>query len=218
MNKRGQVSASTERNSVEAAKRSLMATPWNEPFDRFGALFERAKVSQPKDPNAMSLATVDGDGRPTVRVVLLKDFDVNGFVFYTNQTSRKGRELIGQPVAALMFYWPSIEEQVRVEGDIVQVDAAESDAYFATRSRASQLGAWASHQSEPMAARVELEARLEALTKKYEGQAVPRPPHWGGFRVRPVRIEFWKAHPDRLHWRDQYLKSGEVWVTSILNP
>ncbi len=195
-----------------------MPTPWKEPFERFGALFERAKRSQPKDPNSMSLATVDGDGRPTVRVVLLKDFDVNGFVFYTNQASRKGRELIGQPVAALMFYWPSLEEQVRIEGDIEQVDAAESDEYFATRARASQLGAWASHQSEPLTARVELEARLAALTTKYEGQPVPRPPHWGGFRVRPLRIEFWKAHPDRLHWRDQYVKSGEGWVTSILNP
>jgi len=195
-----------------------MATAWAEPFERFGEVFERAKRSQPKDPNAMSLATVDGHGRPSVRVVLLKDFDEKGFVFYTNQTSRKGRELIGQPVAALMFHWPSLEEQVRVEGDIVQVDAAESDAYFASRARVSQLGAWASHQSEPMASRGALEARMAAVTQRYEGQAVPRPPHWGGFRVRPVRIEFWKAHPDRLHWRDQYLKSGDEWLKGLLNP
>jgi pyridoxamine 5'-phosphate oxidase len=195
-----------------------MPTPWNEPFERFGALFERAKHSQPKDPNAMSLGTVDAHGNPTVRVVLLKDFDAQGFVFYTNQTSRKGHELIGQRVAALMFYWPSLEEQVRVEGQVAQVGAAESDAYFATRSRSSQLGAWASHQSQPMASRAELEARLVAVTKQYEGQAVPRPGHWGGFRLAPERIEFWRAHPDRLHWREQYAKAGQGWVTSILNP
>ncbi len=195
-----------------------MSTPWNEPFERFAALFERAKVSQPKDPNAMSLATIDSQGRPSVRVVLLKDFDSKGFVFYTNQNSRKGHELIGQPVAALMFHWPSLEEQVRIEGRVEQVNAAESDAYFITRARSSQLGAWASHQSEPMASRAELEARLAELTRKYEGQAVPRPPHWGGFRLLPERIEFWKAHPDRLHWREQYLKAAEGWAKSILNP
>ncbi len=195
-----------------------MTTPWKVPFERFGEVFERAKRSQPKDPNALSLATVDDHGRPTVRVVLLKDFDAEGFVFYTNQASRKGRELIGQHVAALMFYWPSLDEQVRVEGDVVQVDAAESDAYFASRARASQLGAWASLQSEPMNSRAELERRLADMTKKYEGRAVPRPPHWGGFRLKPLRIEFWKAHPDRLHWREQYVKSGDGWVTSILNP
>ena len=195
-----------------------MSTPWNEPFERFGELYARAKVSQPKDPNAMSLATVDPAGRPSVRVVLLKDFDARGFVFYTNQSSRKGHELIGQRVAALMFHWPSLEEQVRLEGPVEQVDAAESDAYFASRPRSSQLGAWASHQSEPLSSRAELEARLAELTKKYEGKEVPRPAHWGGFRVLPERIEFWRAHPDRLHWREQYVKTGALWVKSILNP
>ena len=195
-----------------------MSTPWNEPFERFGALFERAKQRQPKDPNAMSLATVDPHGRPSVRVVLLKDFDSKGFVFYTNQSSRKGHELIGQRVAALMFYWPSLEEQVRIEGGVEQVSAADSDAYFSTRARSAQLGAWASHQSEPMASRAELEARLAELKRKYEGQAVPRPPHWGGFRLLPERIEFWRAHPDRLHWREQYSKSAEGWAKSTLNP
>ena len=166
----------------------------------------------------MSLATVDGEGRPSVRVVLLKDFDSQGFVFYTNQGSRKGHELIGQRVAALMFYWPSLDEQVRIEGVISQVGAAESDAYFSTRARLSQLGAWASHQSEPMTSRAELEARLAAVTKKYEGQEVPRPPHWGGFQLAPERIEFWKAHPNRLHWREQYVKTGAAWTTQLLNP
>jgi pyridoxamine 5'-phosphate oxidase len=195
-----------------------MHAAWAEPFERFREVFARAQASQPKDPNQMWLGTVDERGRPSVRVVLLKDFDAKGFVFYTNQTSRKGRELIGQRVAALMFYWPSLEEQVRIEGPISQVDAAESDAYFATRARESQLGAWASHQSEPLASRAELEARLEALKAKYAGQAVPRPAHWGGFRLAPERIEFWRAHPNRLHWREQYLRSGEQWVTTILNP
>ena len=195
-----------------------MSTSWNEPFERFAALFERAKQRQPKDPNAMSLATVDPHGRPSVRVVLLKDFDSKGFVFYTNQSSRKGHELIGQRVAALMFYWPSLEEQVRIEGGVEQVSAADSDAYFSTRARSAQLGAWASHQSEPMASRAELEARLAELKRKYEGQAVPRPPHWGGFRLLPERIEFWRAHPDRLHWREQYSKSAEGWAKSTLNP
>ena len=195
-----------------------MTTAWSEPFERFFCLVRAGEGQSAQRPEC----DVAGDGRPGRQAVGAHRVDerlrFEGVRFYTNQTSRKGHELIGQRVAALMFYWPSLEEQVRVEGSITQVDAAESDAYFASRARDSQLGAWASHQSEAMNSRAELEARLDAVTKKYAGQAVPRPPHWGGFRLAPERIEFWRAHPNRLHWREQYLKSGEQWVTSILNP
>ncbi len=195
-----------------------MFTPWPEPFERFSKLFERAKISQPKDPNAMSLATVDAHGRPSLRVVLLKGVDAQGFVFYTNRTSRKGRELDGQRAAALLFYWPSLEEQVRVEGLTEHVSDADSDAYFSSRPRDSQLGAWASHQSQDLASREELEARLAKLTKQYEGRSVPRPPHWGGYRLVPDRMEFWRAHPFRLHHREEYVKAGNGWQTALLNP
>lgn len=192
--------------------------PLAEPFDRFRVLFAEATRAQPKDPNAMTLATVGADGRPSARVVLMKDFDQQGFVFFTNYQSRKGRELIGQQVAALCFYWPSLDQQVRVEGDVSQVSAAESDAYFASRARISQLGAWASQQSETLDARATLEGRLKALTEKYEGQAVPRPPHWGGFRLAPRAIEFWRAGEFRLHDRFRYAKAGDGWDVSQLNP
>lgn len=191
---------------------------WQEPFTRFGALFDEAKRHIAKDPNAMSLATVDAQGRPSVRVVLLKDFDARGFVFYTNQHSAKGRALDATRVAALNFYWPALDQQVRVEGSISTVSEAEADAYFATRPRISQLGAWASEQSRPLAAREDLERRLRELTARYEGKAVPRPPHWGGFRLEPDRIEFWRAHEFRLHWREHYVKSGDGWDKGWLNP
>lgn len=183
--------------------------PWNEPFDRFAALYAEAQHAQPQDPNAVSLATVDARGRPSVRVVLMKDFDPRGFVFYTNHQSRKGRELLAQKAACLNFFWPALAQQVRVEGFVEPVTAEEADAYFATRPRVSQLGAWASLQSQPLDARETLEKRLEEVTAKYEGQPVPRPPHWSGFRLKPDRIEFWRAHQYRLHWREEYLKHGE---------
>jgi pyridoxamine 5'-phosphate oxidase len=183
--------------------------PWNEPFDRFAALYAEAQRAQPQDPNAASLATVDARGRPSVRVVLMKDFDARGFVFYTNHQSRKGRELLAQKAACLNFYWPALAQQVRVEGFADPVTAEEADAYFATRPRESQLGAWASLQSQPLDCRETLEKRLAEFTAKFEGQPVPRPPHWSGFRLRPDRIEFWRAHPYRLHWREEYLKHGE---------
>jgi len=191
---------------------------WQEPFTRFGALYEEAKRAVAQDPNAMSLATVDERGRPSVRVVLLKDFDAKGFVFYTNHLSAKGKALDATKLAAINFYWPPLLQQVRVEGTVEQVGTAEADVYFATRPRVSQLGAWASEQSQRLTSREVLEARLTVITAKYEGQPVPRPPHWGGFRVLPERIEFWKAHEFRLHWREQYVKSGDGWDRGWLNP
>lgn len=190
---------------------------WNEPFTRFAALFDEAQKVQPKDPNAVTLATVDAQGRPSVRVVLMKEFDAKGFVVYTNGDSRKGRELKAQKVAALCFYWPALEQQVRVEGTVEQVTAAESDAYFATRPRISQLGAWASLQSQPLDARKTLEDRLAEADATHRG-AVPRPPHWGGFRVLPTRIEFWKARENRLHERWVYEKQGTAWSAGALFP
>ena len=181
-------------------------------------MYELAKAAQPKDPNAVTLATVDASGRPSARVVLLKDFDRDGFVFFTNYESRKGRELNEQKVAALCFYWPSLDVQVRVEGDVAQISAAESDAYFATRHRLSQLGAWASQQSRPLDSRESLLQRLDALTKQYEGKAVPRPPHWGGFRLAPRAIELWKAGEFRLHERSRYTRTAEGWDVELLNP
>lgn len=193
-------------------------TDWQEPFTRFGTLFDEAKKLVSKDPNAVSLATVDAKGRPSVRVVLLKEFDARGFVFYTNQQSAKGEALKATKVAALNFYWPALDQQVRVEGTVELMGEAEADVYFASRPRASQLGAWASEQSQTLSSREELEQRLAALTAKYEGKPVPRPPHWGGFRLKPERMEFWKAHEFRLHWREQYVKSGDGWDRGWLNP
>lgn len=196
----------------------MTSTPWSEPFERFGQVFAEAKRAIAKDPNAMSLATVDAKGQPAVRTVLLKDFDERGFVFYTNGKSWKGQAVQHSLRAGLNFYWPAIDQQVRIEGTIEAVDSSEADVYFASRPRISQLGAWASHQSEVLDSRETLERRLAELTAKYEGQPVPRPPHWGGFRVKPERIEFWKAHEFRLHWREQYVKSGAQWAKSWLNP
>ena len=193
-------------------------TPWNEPFERFAQVFAEAKARVPKDPNAMQLATVDERGRPSVRTVLLKDFDARGYVFYTNTHSRKGHEASTAKVAALNFYWPELEAQVRVEGALSAVTTEEADAYFATRPRLSQLGAWASLQSQPLDLRETLERRLAEFTVKYEGQQVPRPPHWSGYRLLPDHLEFWKAHPNRLHWREVYDRAGEGWTKGLLYP
>jgi pyridoxamine 5'-phosphate oxidase len=195
-----------------------MPTPWNEPFDRFNAIFEAAKKVQPKDPNAVTLATVDSGGRPSARVVLLKGVDPKGFVIFTNYESRKGRELLGPRAAALCFYWPALDQQVRVEGRAEPVSEEESDAYFATRARISQLGAWASLQSQPLSSRKVLEQRLAEFTAKFEGGPVPRPPHWGGIRIPPERMEFWKAGENRLHDRVVYEKVGNSWFTTALFP
>lgn len=191
-----------------------------DPMQRFAELFAQARVSPCHDVNGMTLSTVGADGRPSARVVLLKGADAAGFVFYTNSRSRKGRELDGNPNVALTIWWPHIGWQVRVEGSAARVADAEADAYFASRARGSQLGAWASEQSETLASRGELEARLAALTAKYEGSSVPRPPHWTGYRVAPTTIEFWKNREDRLHEREEYRRASASapWTMRLLNP
>ncbi len=174
-----------------------------DPIARFVALFEKAKTVEPHDATAATLATVDARGRPSARMVLLKGADERGFVFFTNRESKKGHDLAVAPFAALCIHWPASQQQVRVEGRVEPVSDAESDAYFATRPRESQIGAWASEQSAPLASREEIEARVRDLEARYPG-VVPRPPHWGGYRIVPDRIELWFAGPGRLHDRFSY--------------
>lgn len=191
-----------------------------DPIALFGEAFARAKARGEQDPTAMTLATVDHEHRPSVRVVLLKDFDARGFVFYTNRLSRKGRELDGFPFAALCFHWPKGEEQIRIEGAVTRVTDEESDAYFATRPRGSQIGAWASLQSEVLASRDALLARVAEVEARFEGGPVERPPHWGGYRVMPRAIEFWQGRADRLHERRSFARevATGAWVETRLFP
>jgi pyridoxamine 5'-phosphate oxidase len=189
-----------------------------DPHALFDAWFAEARASEPNDSNAMALATADASGRPTVRMVLLKGHDAQGFVFYTNLESRKAGELIANPSAALLFHWKSLRRQVRIEGPVTRVTDAEGDAYFATRSRDSQLGAWASDQSRPLASRTLFEDRYAEMAARFEGQPVPRPPHWSGFRVMPARIEFWTDREHRLHERRLFLREGEGWREGLLFP
>jgi pyridoxamine 5'-phosphate oxidase len=193
----------------------------DDPIQRFLALLERAKATpQIVEPTAMTLATVSADGRPSARVVLLKGADEDGLVFYTNLRSRKAREALARNDVALVFWWAPLESQVRFEGAAERTSDEEADAYFATRPRGSQLGAWASAQSDPLASRAELEAKLAEMTEQFEGMPVPRPPHWSGLRVRPYAIEFWKNRPNRLHERELYTreKQGAPWFVQLLNP
>lgn len=190
----------------------------NDPFARFEDAFARARAAEQSDPTAMTLATVDASGKPSARIVLLKGVDAGGFVFFTNYESRKGVELALDPRVALCVHWPVLVEQVRVEGSAQRIDAAESDAYFASRARESQIGAWASQQSRPLASRAELEARVVEVTARYAGSPVPRPPFWGGFRARPERIEFWKGMPSRLHEREVYVREGDGYRVERLYP
>ena len=176
-------------------------TAASEPFRLFEEWFAEAKASEPNDPNAMALATVDADGLPDVRMVLLNQRDARGFVFFTNTGSAKGRELAAVAKAAVVFHWKSLRRQVRVRGPVEMVSDAEADAYFATRPRLSQIGAWASQQSRPLEGRFALEAAVARTTAQYGVSAVPRPPHWTGYRIRPVQIEFWHDRPFRLHDR-----------------
>jgi pyridoxamine 5'-phosphate oxidase len=189
-----------------------------DPFQLFDAWFAEARASEPNDSNAMALATVDAAGQPSVRMVLLKGHGPDGFVFYTNRESRKAGELAAVPKAALLFHWKSLRRQIRIEGTVAQVTDAESDAYFASRSRDSQLGAWASEQSRPLDARVTFEARYEEMRARFEGGDVPRPPHWGGYRVAPGRIEFWQDRAHRLHERRLFVRTPGGWDEGLLYP
>ena len=195
-----------------------MAAPSLDPIDRFQDALRRARVSEPQAGVAVALATADADGAPSVRMVLLRDVDARGFVIYTNRTSRKGLVMEANPRAALCFYWASLNEQVRVEGPVERVRDEESDAYFASRPRGSQVGAWASRQSAVLASREELEAAMLEAEERFAGGPVPRPPFWGGYRVRPVRIEFWREGANRLHERVLYERDGEGWRTALLSP
>jgi pyridoxamine 5'-phosphate oxidase len=190
----------------------------NDPHVLFDVWLKDAEAGEPNDPNAMALATVGADGMPSVRMVLLKGHDVRGFVFYTNRESRKAGELAGDAKAALLFHWKSLRRQVRVEGSVSLVSDAESDAYFASRHRDSQLGAWASDQSRPLPDRATFEARFEQMQARFDGGAVPRPPHWGGYRVTPQRIEFWQDRAHRLHERRLFVREGEAWREGLLYP
>ncbi|KTR05475.1 pyridoxamine 5'-phosphate oxidase [Aureimonas ureilytica] len=190
-----------------------------DPFAAFHIWLGEAERSELNDPNAMALATVDADGLPDVRTVLLKGVDPGGFVFYTNFESRKGQELLGQPKAALCFHWKSLRRQVRVRGTVEIVSDEEADAYYRTRARISRLGAWASQQSRPLASRAELEQRVTEFDARFPGEDIPRPSHWSGFRVVPVQIEFWQDGAFRLHDSYRFVKdeSGQ-WVATRLNP
>lgn len=177
-----------------------------------------AESSEPADANAMALATATADGVPSVRMVLLKGVDASGFTFYTNLGSRKAAELVANPRAALCIHWKSLKRQIRIEGTVEPVDAAEADAYFATRARLSQIGAWASKQSQPMKGRFELEARVARFTARFHVGTVPRPEFWSGFRLVPQHIEFWEEQPFRLHDRVVYHRDGDGWTTERLYP
>ena len=196
------------------AKRTMAS----DPFHLFDEWLAEARASEPNDPEAMALATADTKGKPSVRMVLLKGHSPNGFLFYTNEHSAKGEQLAANPSAALLFHWKSLRRQVRVEGSVERVGAEQADAYFATRARDSQLGAWASDQSRPLDRRETFENRFEEAARRFAGQDVPRPPHWGGYRVIPERIEFWTDRPHRLHERRLFTREGSDWREGLLYP
>jgi pyridoxamine 5'-phosphate oxidase len=192
-----------------------------DPIERFREVFERAQKidrSIMPEPNAMSLGTVENGNQPSVRIVLLKAVDERGFVFYTNFEGRKGKQLLAQPRAALCFFWPPLDTQIRVEGTVTKVSDEEADAYFASRARLSQIGAWASKQSRPLESASALDQRVAEYERKFEGKSVPRPPFWSGFRVVPERIEFWKGRPNRLHERHLYTRDRNGWRIETLYP
>ena len=193
-------------------------TQENEPYSLFGTWLKDAEASEPNDPNALALATVDADGMPNVRMVLLKSFDSDGFVFFTNYESRKGQELLGQKKAALVFHWKSLRRQVRVRGHVETVSDTEADAYFETRARGSRIGAWASKQSRPLESRFALEKAVAEYTVKFGIGHIPRPAHWSGFRLKPVSIEFWADRPFRLHDRVEFTRAGEGWERVRMYP
>lgn len=199
--------------------RSLTETDIDpDPFQQFRTWFEQAVQAELPEPNAMTLATASPDGIPAARIVLLKAVDDRGFTFFTNYNSDKGQQLIENPNAALVFLWTELERQVRIVGRVEKVSDEESDGYFYSRPHGSRLGAWASEQSQVIPGREVLEQRLEELKHQYEGKEVPRPPHWGGFRVIPNEIEFWQGRSSRLHDRLRYRWNGEQWVIDRLSP
>ena len=204
------------RQVTQAAPLPLL--PENDPLALFSEWLAEAGKKEPNDANAVTVSTVDGDGMPDSRMVLLKDFDARGFVFYTNTQSGKGVELNANPKAALLFHWKSLRRQVRIRGAVEPVSEAEADVYFASRARHSQLGAWASEQSRPLPDRLALEKRVAEMGLKFGFSKVPRPPHWSGYRVVPQVIEFWRDRPFRLHERLVYDRVGEGWATKRLYP
>ena len=191
-----------------------------DPLELFAGWYAEAEKSEPNDPSAMALATVGSDGTPSVRLVLLKGYDAAGFVFYTNYESRKGEHLLAHPKAALLFHWKSLRRQVRIEGPVTKTTPEEADAYFATRARGSQIGAWASDQSRPLESRFALERSVAEFGAKHLIGTVPRPPHWSGFRLQPNLIEFWQDGAFRLHDRLEYCRAaaGAPWSTRTLYP
>ncbi|MCB1494588.1 MAG: pyridoxamine 5'-phosphate oxidase [Bauldia sp.] len=189
-----------------------------DPISLFSEWFGEAEASEPNDPNAMALATVDEDGLPDVRMVLLKSFDADGFVFFTNYESAKGRELLANPKAALCFHWKSLRRSVRVRGPVSEVSKEEADAYFASRARGSRIGAWASKQSRPLESRFALEKAVAAFTARFGVGEIPRPDYWSGFRIAPQQIEFWADRPFRLHDRIKFVRTADGWEKSRLYP
>jgi pyridoxamine 5'-phosphate oxidase len=191
-----------------------------DPLALFADWYAEAEKSEPNDPSALALATVGPDGTPSNRMVLLKGYDAAGFVFYSNYDSRKGQQLIAHPKAAMLFHWKSLRRQVRLEGPVTQTTDEEADAYFATRARGSQIGAWASDQSRPLESRFALEKRVAEFGARHLIGTVPRPPHWSGFRLQPVLIEFWQDQAFRLHDRLEYRRAAadQPWTTRTLYP
>jgi pyridoxamine 5'-phosphate oxidase len=191
-----------------------------DPLALFADWYAEAEKAEPNEPSAMTLATVGSDGTPSLRMVLLKGYDASGFVFYTNTQSRKGQHLLAHPKAALLFHWKSLRRQIRLEGPVSQTTPQEADAYFATRARGSQIGAWASDQSRPLEGRFALEKRVAEFAAKHVVGTVPRPPHWSGFRLQPLLIEFWQDGTFRLHDRLEYRRAapGQPWTTRTLYP